>query len=466
MAHRKRRKLLKTGSTSFPQPTKSLAELIAQDDPKAVESFLAGLSPKTIAALPWIFGFWALDHQRPPDGDWDTWIILGGRGAGKTRAGAEWVRSLVEGCRPQDPGTHRRIALVGETIEQVREIMVHGDSGILACTPPDRRPRWESSRNSLVWPNGAMATGFSASNPEALRGPQFDAAWADELAKWSKAQQTWDMLMFGLRLGTDPRVMVTTTPRRQRLLKSLLEAKNTVVTRAATRSNEANLAPGFLRRVEAEYGGTRLGRQELAGELLEDLDGALWSFEGLDRCRTRHAPDLTRIVVAVDPPAGGKATSDACGIVVAGIDATGPRSDWTAYVLADETVQGQSPDGWARTVIAAANAFEADRVVAEVNQGGDMVREILMSRAPNLSYSAVRATRGKVVRAEPIAALYEQGRVRHLPGLDALESQMTEMTVAGFEGVGSPDRVDALVWALTELLIAPSGGGPPTIRVL
>ncbi|MEM7440755.1 MAG: terminase family protein [Pseudomonadota bacterium] len=412
-----------------------------------------------------MFDLWAMPHQRPPASPWHTWVVLGGRGAGKTRAGAEWVRSLVEGPDEHLPGTHRCIALVGETIDQVREVMVRGDSGILACSPPDRKPLWVSGRNALVWPNGAEAMAFSATNPESLRGPQFDAAWADELAKWPKDRETWDMLQFGVRLGSDPKIMVTTTPRRRRLLVDLLDADTTVVTSAPTSANAANLAPAFLRKVMDDYGGTRLGRQELNGEMLTEVDGALWSLDVLEAAQIRNVADLDRIVVAVDPPAGGKKSSDACGIVVAGIKTEGDPAGTIGYVLADCSVQGLSPDGWARAVLAAAERFEADRVVAEVNQGGDMVREILMSRAPGLSYRAVHATRGKIVRAEPVAALYEQGKVRHVAGLDELESQMAEMTTTGFLGSGSPDRVDALVWALTELMLG-QRSGPPQVRVL
>lgn len=412
-----------------------------------------------------MFDWWALPHQRPPEGDWATWIVLGGRGAGKTRAGAEWVRSLVEGPDRKSPGTHRRIALVGETVDQVREVMVRGVSGLIACSPPGWMPKWEGSRNALIWPNGAEAMAFSASNPESLRGPQFDAAWADELAKWPKDRETWDMLQFGVRLGSDPKVMVTTTPRRRRLLVDLLAAETTVMTSAPTTANAANLAPAFLKKVLADYKGTKLGRQELNGELLTEVDGALWSFDSLDAARVPAAPELDRIVVAVDPPAGGQKTSDACGIIVAGVENHADPTKAVAYVLDDCSVQGLSPDGWARKVIETAAEHQADRVVAEVNQGGDMVREILISRAPGLPYRAVHATRGKIVRAEPVAALYEQGRVRHVFGLDELERQMAEMTTAGYLGSGSPDRVDALVWALTELML---GLRPraPQVRVL
>lgn len=342
-------------------------------------------------ALPFLFEFWAMPHQLPPEGDWRSWVIMGGRGAGKTRAGAEWVRAQVEGSRPLDAGRCRRVALVGETIEQVREVMIFGDSGILACSPADRRPDWEATRKRLVWPNGAVATVHTAHDPEGLRGPQFDAAWVDELAKWKKAEETWDQLQFALRLGEDPRVCVTTTPRNVGVLKNLLASPSTVTTHAPTEANAANLAGSFLEEVRARYRGTRLGRQE--------LDGVL---------------------------------------------------------LADCTVQGATPSGWARAAISAMAQYGADRLVAEVNQGGQMVAEVLRQVDPLVPVKSVHASRGKVARAEPVAALYEQGRVRHVVGLDALEDQMCRMTARGYEGTGSPDRVDALVWALHELMIEPA----------
>ncbi|KUF11943.1 DNA-packaging protein [Pseudoponticoccus marisrubri] len=418
-------------------------------------------------ALPYLFEFWAHDHQLPPEGDWRSWVILGGRGAGKTRAGAEWVRRMVEGAKPLDPGRCRRLALVGETLDQAREVMIFGDSGIMACSPPDRKPSWVSTRRCLVWPNGAEAMVFSAHDPESLRGPQFDGAWVDELAKWKKAQETWDMLQFGLRLGDDPRVCVTTTPRNVAVLKALLELPSTVVTRAPTEANRANLAASFLSEVRARYAGSRLGLQELDGILLDEIDGALWSREGLVACRSGPVPELTRVVVAVDPPAGASTGADACGIVVAGVVAHGPPQEWRAYVLEDASVQGCSPAGWAAAAVAAARRWQAERVVAEVNQGGAMVEAVLRQVDPLLPMRLVHATRGKAARAEPVAALYEQGRVWHGPGLDALEAQMCLMTQGGFEGAGSPDRVDALVWALTELMIEPAARWQqPKLRVL
>ena len=395
-------------------------------------------------------------HQLPPDGNWTSWVILGGRGAGKTRAGAEWVRSMVEGARPLDPGRARRVALVGETIDQAREVMIFGESGILACSPPDRRPKWHGARRMLEWPNGAIAQVFSAYDPESLRGPQFDAAWVDELAKWPKAAETWDMLQFGLRLGEHPQQVITTTPRNTQVLKDILARESTVSSHAATEVNAANLAASFLTEVRARYAGTRLGRQELDGVLLEDVEGALWSTKALDKAQVDVPGPLSRIVVAVDPPVSTGAKADTCGIVVVGAMTEGPISDWRAVVLEDASVQGLSPAGWARAAIAAMRRWEANRLVAEVNQGGDLVQSVVRQVDPLVPFRAVRARTGKTARAEPVAALYEQGRVRHLRGLGMLEDQMCQMSVTGYQGKGSPDRVDALVWAITELILEPS----------
>jgi len=379
---------------------------------------------------------------------------MGGRGAGKTRAGAEWVRSEVEGATPLAPGRSKAVALVGETFDQVREVMVFGDSGILACSPPDRVPEWQATRRRLVWPNGAVAWAFSAQEPEALRGPQFDAAWVDEIAKWRKAGDVWDMLQFALRLGEAPRQVVTTTPRNEATLKRILAMPSSVVTSAPTEANRANLASSFLEEVRARYAGTRLGRQELDGVLLEDTQGALWSHASLEASAVDILPELDRVVVAVDPPA--TTDGDECGIVVAGAATKGPPSEWRAYVLEDATVAGQTPLGWAKAAVSAMETYGADRLVAEVNQGGAMVETIVRQVDPLVSYRGVHASRGKVARAEPVAALYEQGRVFHARGLGTLEDQMTQMTLQGYAGSGSPDRVDALVWALTDLMIEPA----------
>jgi len=435
---------------------RSGASWIGCADVTVQHQFLDGLDEGELRALPHLFEFWAMAHQLPPEGDWRTWVVLGGRGAGKTRAGAEWVRTMVEGAMPYDPGRCCRVALVGETIEQVREVMVFGDSGILACSPDDRRPDWEAGRKRLVWPNGAVATVHTAHDPEGLRGPQFDAAWVDELAKWKKGQETWDQLQFALRLGDDPRVCVTTTPRNVEVLKRLLASPSTVQTHAPTQANAANLAASFLEEVQSRYQGTRLGRQELEGVMLMEAEGALWSNALFEAGRIDKVPEFDRVVVGLDPSTTNGAGSDECGIVVVGAMTKGPVQDWQAVVLADCTVQGATPSGWARAAISAMEQYGADRLVAEVNQGGLMVGEVLRQIDPLVPLKSVHASRGKVARAEPVAALYEQGRVRHVRGLDQLEDQMCRITPRGYEGSGSPDRVDALVWALHEAMIEPA----------
>lgn len=387
--------------------------------------------------------------QMPPKGDWRVWLLMGGRGSGKTRAGAEWVHALAL-SRPDI-----RIALVAETLGDAREVMIDGVSGI--CRIAGRlRPEFETSRRRLVWPNGSIGQIFSSEDPESLRGPQFHLAWCDELGKWKHAQETWDMLQFGLRLGDDPRVLVTTTPRPVPLLRSLASDPGTAVRRIATSDNVKNLSPGFLAAMADRYGGTRLGRQELDGELICDREDALWGRAQLEAIRLRHAGPLSRIVVAVDPPATASAAS-VCGIVVAGLG-----SDGRAVVLADCSVTGASPAGWAGAVVRAFRRFDADRVVAEVNQGGDMVTAMLKSVDANLPVATVRATRGKFLRAEPVAALYEQGRVAHVGAFAELEDQMCDFGPDGLSSGRSPDRLDALVWALTALVI--DRQGEPRVR--
>ena len=382
---------------------------------------------------------------------------MGGRGAGKTRAGAEWVRSQVEGARPLDAGVAGHVALVGETIEQVREVMVFGPSGILACSPPDRKPVWEAGRKRLVWPNGAVAQVFSAHEPENLRGPQFDATWVDELAKWKKPQETWDMLQFALRMGVHPQQVVTTTPKNTSVLKAILNNPSTVMTTAPTEANKAYLAASFLEEVRSRYAGTRLSRQELDGVLLEDVEGALWASAGLEGLRRSAPKAFSRVVVAVDPPVTGHGGSDECGIIVVGALTEGPPQDWRAWVLEDASVAGASPMVWAKAAVAAMERHGAERLVAEVNQGGDMVETVIRQVDPLVAFRGLRASRGKAARAEPVAALYEQGRVFHCGDLGGLEDQMCQMTTRGYQGRGSPDRVDALVWALTEVMVRPAG---------
>ena len=348
---------------------RSGAAWLASAAPEEVDAFLGDLSENALMALPWLFEFWALPHQLPPKGDWKTWVIMGGRGAGKTRAGSEWVRRMVEGPTAAAPGKCHRVALVGETFDQVREVMVFGESGILACSPPDRMPVWEATRRRLVWPNGAVAQIFSAHDPESLRGPQFDCAWVDELAKWRKASDTWDMLQFGLRLGDQPRQVVTTTPRNVGVLRDILRNGSTTVTHAPTEANRAHLAASFLSEVRARYAGTRLGRQELDGLLVDEAEGALWTAITLDRARLRELPALTRVVVAVDPPVTGHGGSDDCGIVVAGVVAEGPPQDWRAVVIEDASVSAASPDRWARAALAAAERHGAEHVLVRGGLG-------------------------------------------------------------------------------------------------
>ncbi|WP_373635517.1 DNA-packaging protein [Yoonia sp. SS1-5] len=435
---------------------RSGASLIASATRPTQAAFLKTLTPRQLEALPYLFEFWAMPHQIPPAGAWRNWVVLGGRGAGKTRAGSEWVRQQVEGPTRVAPGISARVALVADTLEQAREVMIFGESGIMAVSPADRKPTWIAGRQMLIWPNGASAQAFSAHAPEALRGPQFDAAWADELAKWPLTGDPWDMLQFAVRLGVDPRVCVTTTPRRSAVLANILEQETTVVTHASTYANRANLAASFLTEVEARYGGTSLGRQEIDGIMQAEVDDALWTPKQLATAQIAKAPSLTRVVVAIDPPGTSHAKSDECGIIIAGVDMSGPIQDWRAIVLEDATMHAARPAEWAKAAIAAMRRHDADRLVAEVNQGGDMVEAVIRQVDPLVPYRSVHATRSKSARAEPVAALYEQGRVSHLHGLGALEDQMCQMTIRGYAGQGSPDRVDALVWALQDLMIDPA----------
>jgi phage terminase large subunit-like protein len=406
------------------------------------------LSPAAARALLYDWQFWARPGQLPPPGNWRVWLLLAGRGFGKTRTGAELMRARVA------ERTARRLALVAPTAADARNVMVEGESGILAISPPWDRPRYEPSKRRLTWPNGAIATLYSADEPERLRGPQHDATWCDELGSW-RYPEAWDMLMFGLRLGTDPRAVVTTTPRPTKLIRALVADPTAVVTQGSTYENRANLAPAFLDQIIRKYEGTRLGRQEIEAELLDDVPGALWTRGMIEAARAQTAPPLIRVVVAIDPAATSTADADETGIIVAGRDSQGQ-----GWVLADASGRYQ-PAEWAKTAVAAYRAHHADRVIAEVNHGGEMVEATLRVIDPNVPFEAVRASRGKVARAEPVAALYEQGRVRHVGVLPRLEDQMCGFVPAGhgdvdLRSVGhSPDRVDALVWALTDLLLEP-----------
>lgn len=413
--------------------------------------WIASLTPLEAQALLADWGFWARSAQQVPEGSWRIWLLLAGRGFGKTRTGAELIRARAVAR------VARRLALVAPTAGDARDILVEGESGILAISPPWERPRYEPSKRRLTWPNGAIATLFSADEPERLRGPQHDTAWCDELASW-RYPETWDMLMFGLRLGSDPRVVVTTTPRPTKLIRELIADPAVVVTRGTTHENRANLAPVFLGQIVRKYQGTRLGRQELEAELLEEVPGALWNRGMIEAARAYAVPAMTRVVVAVDPAVSSGGGADETGIIVAGKDAFG-----NGWVLADASGRYQ-PTEWAKTAISAYRAHSADRIVAEVNNGGDMVEATVRMIDPNASFAAVRASRGKATRAEPVAALYEQGRVHHLGTFPQLEDQMCAFTrdaqgrldtaALGY----SPDRVDALVWAITDLLVEASLG--------
>ncbi len=406
--------------------------------PAHLIALLATLSQAEAQAVPYAWQVWGREKQFAPAGDWRTWLILAGRGFGKTRCGAEWVRQEIES------GRRGRLALVARTAGDVRDVIVEGESGIMAISPPWFRPHYEPSKRRLTWPNGAIATTYSADEPDSLRGPQHDGAWGDEIAAWADPD-AWDQLMLGLRLGNDPKCVATTTPRAIPLIRKLIADPSTVTVRGSTFENAANLAPVFLDEMLRKYKGTRLGRQELYAELLEDVPGALWQREKLDQLRVQALPSMCRVVVAIDPAVTHGEDSDETGIVVAGLG-----EDGHAYVLSDLTCKA-SPDAWARRAVKAYHDHEADRIVAERNQGGDMVEHTIRTVDPRVSYKSVVAKRGKYVRAEPVAALYEQGKVHHVGGLPELEDQMCRYVPEAFDG--SPDRVDALVWALTDLML-------------
>ncbi|MEO1322068.1 MAG: terminase family protein [Pseudomonadota bacterium] len=394
--------------------------------------------------------------QRPPRGDWRTWLFVGGRGAGKTRAGAEWTRfaALLGGCE--------RIALIGPTLGDVREVMIEGPSGLREIEPdPDQRPHYSVSRRRLEWRNGAVGLVFSAEDPESLRGPQFDVAWCDEIGVWPRGETVWNNLQFGLRLGDAPRCIATTTPRPVPLVRRLMGGE-AVVTHGTTRDNAAFLAPGFVDAIEAAYEGTALARQELGGELLEDLEGALWKRSVIDANRAANPPDrLDDLIIAIDPPTTSHTHSDACGIIAAGACA-GLGNVVRGYVLADATTQGFAPSDWAARAVSLAEEVGASRIVVEANQGGEMLRTVLSSVGCAVPIELVHARLGKRARAVPVAALYAQDRISHIGEFNALEDEMCRFGTDGF--VGSPDRVDALVWAISTLML--NRLGTPRIRAI
>lgn len=424
----------------------SPAQLLASLSDEERQKKLDELTPAQLSALRWHWPFWARPNQLAPEGDWTTWLLLAGRGFGKTRCGSEWIRKVAK----ENPGC--RIALVAETAADARKVMVEGDSGILAVSDPSFMPNYSPANRQLTWPNGTIAFTYNATQPDQLRGPQHHFAWCDEIAKWQYMQDSWDQLQFGLRLGTTPKQLVTTTPRPLPLIKKMLVDPYTVITRGKTRDNAANLAAPTLRQLEEKYGGTRLGRQELDAEILDDIPGALWSRSMIDETRLYETPsDMQRVIVAIDPAASSEEGSDETGIVVVGMarDADGYQR---GYVLDDGSLRG-TPEEWARKAASLYRKWEADKIVAEKNQGGEMVSSVLRAIDRSLPIKLVHASRGKIIRAEPMSALYEQRRIHHVGRFDELEDQMCTFSVDNIRGngMGSPDRVDALVWGLTEL---------------
>lgn len=434
--------------------------MLASLKPSQQADILASLTDEEAAELEYDWGFWGRPAQQEPEGDWSNWLILAGRGFGKTRTGAEWVSAMA--------GRVPLIALVGETAADVRDVMIEGESGIMACSRPDTRPAYFKSLRKLIWPNGAEAHCYSGEDPDQLRGPQHNAAWIDELCKMQYAQDTWDQLSFGLRLRNglagplEPRALITTTPRPLEVLRNIMADPDTVIVRGRTLDNAANLSPKFIKSIRRRYEGTRLGRQELDAEVLDDMPGALWTREMLARAGTKakyQPADLRRVVIGVDPSGSDGETGGMQGIVAAAEFANG-----TFGVLEDASGQ-RSPQQWAKAAVALYYKYNADRIVAEKNFGGAMVEHTIRTAARDVPVTMVTASRGKHLRAEPIAALYEQERVRHcMRGMDgeeqsfaALEDQMCLTTNLGYEGESSPDRLDAAVWALTEL-----SGGPRT----
>lgn len=394
---------------------------------------------------------WARPEQVAPKSNWACWLICAGRGFGKTRAGAEWIGEIAR------DNPEARIALVGSSISEVRAVMVEGESGILACSSGDMRPNFEPSLKKITWPGGAIASLYSASDPESLRGPQHSHAWCDEIAKWDnsseRAMNAWDNLQMGLRLGENPQITATTTPRAVPLMRRLIDSEasgDVIVSRGSTYDNAANLPKKFISAMTSQFGGTTLGSQEIDGNLLEEVEGALWSRALLEQSRDNLCTEpIARIVVGVDPPVSAR--GDECGIVVAGVAANG-----IAKVLADTTLAKASPEQWAQAVAATAQEWKADRVVAEANQGGQMVESVLRAADCQMPIKLVHASIGKSARAEPVAALYEAGRVHHVGLFPKLEDQLCGLMTGGsYEGPGrSPDRADALVWALSELMLS------------
>jgi phage terminase large subunit-like protein len=413
----------------------SLAQQLQQLPAEERDEILAGYDPKKLL---YDWSFWARPDQLPPTNDFDNWVILAGRGWGKTRTGAQWTIGKARLAK------NRRIAIVGETSADVRDVMVEGESGIMGCSPPDFRPKYEPTKRRLTWPNGAMATTFSGDRPDQLRGPQHHDAWVDELAKMRYGAEAMAMLDLSVRLGRHPQILITTTPRPIKLLKEILADEGTIVTTGSTYENLDNLSPSFRRRILRRYEGTRLGRQELYAEILEDVPGALWNRDMLDHNRRDEVPQFVRTVVAIDPAVSVGEDADETGIVTAGMDANGH-----GWVFNDSSGP-YSPDEWASTAVQQYNQHKADVIVGERNNGGELVELTVRTVDPKVNFKSVWASKGKYTRAEPIAALYEQGKVHHVGSVPQLEDEMCTYTP---ETAESPNRMDAAVWALSELML-------------
>jgi phage terminase large subunit-like protein len=441
-----------------PKPLSASSLASSLNDKSEIKKFISRLSQSQLEELSHDWNFLARSDQKPPEflpgttTKWNYWLFLAGRGAGKTRSGAEWIREQVKSGA-------KRLAFIAPTAGDIRDVMVEGSSGILSCSWDKDRdihgasmgvPEYEpSKRHQLTWKNGAIAHGYSAEEPDRLRGPQHEAIWCDELAAWQYAQETWDMAMFGLRLGDHPQAMISTTPRPIPLVRELIRSPLSVITKSSTFANRANLAASFIHSIITKYEGTRLGRQELLGELIEELEGALWKRLDIEQAllpvHSKHH-DFKRVVVAVDPAITENPTSNLTGIVAAALG-----SDDHGYVLSDRSGR-YSPQAWATTAIAMYHEYKADAIVAEGNQGGDMVRHTIQTVMPNAPVRIVHASRSKQARAEPVSALYEQRRVHHVTSFPELEDQMC--TWEPLSGDPSPDRLDALVWALTDWMLS------------
>ena len=415
----------------------SLAGSIASLPKEERDKILNSLTKEEAEDILYDWEVWARPKQLPPPGDWLTWMILTGRAWGKTRCAAEWViKKAKEGAK--------HIALIGQTVPDVRDTMIKiGPSSILKISHPSFRPEYTPSLRTLAWPNGTIATTYSGDKPDQVRGPSHDIVWIDEFAKFQYPQDIWDNLMFGLRESEDMRIMITTTPRPIKIIKDIMALKNTIVVTGSTYENRDNLPKKYFDYVIAPYVGTRLGQQEIEGKILEDNPNALWTRKIIDDNRVSKVPELIRIVVAVDPEGTDTETSAETGIIAGGLGVDGH-----GYVLSDATIKG-SPDTWGKAVVAEYYKFGADRIVAEVNNGGDMVKFVIHTIDKDVSYKDVHAAKGKHTRAEPVSALYEQGRIHHVGNFPDLEEQLCEWV----PGDKSPDRLDANVWLMTELIL-------------